>query len=99
MTKSFQLVIDGLAWVLRSEAVRVPSARDDGTSQVWPGVLAHPLRRRRSGPELLDLVAEQGGRDRRLVRLTLDERLGELLGLLVLDLARQRRLVRRRLFA
>src|SRR5215831_12753844 len=44
--------------------------------------------------ELLDLVAEQRGRDRRLARLALQEGLSELLRLLVLDLARQRRLVR-----
>src|SRR5215475_2624161 len=44
--------------------------------------------------ELLDLVAEQRGRDRRLAWLALQEGLGELLRLLVLDLPRQRRLVR-----
>src|SRR4051795_12839907 len=44
--------------------------------------------------QLLDLVLEQGGGDRRLPRLAVQPGLGELLRLVVADLAGQRRLVR-----
>ena len=46
-----------------------------------------------SAPELLDLVFEQRGGDGGLVRLALQERLDELLGLVEGHLAGQRRLV------
>ena len=46
-----------------------------------------------SRAQLLDPVLQQGGGDRGLVRLAVQERLGELLRLRVLDLAGQRRLL------
>src|SRR5262249_7749086 len=86
------------------EAARSQASREGGhlTGSAWPRLTdarqspreSRGLWHTGSALELLDLVPEQRGGNRGLARLAAQERLGELLGLLVLHLAGQRRLVR-----
>src|SRR6266571_5048654 len=84
--------------VIPSSGKKTLSVRDSST--LMPPALMRSVVPARAGVmgesrlQLRNLVLEQGGGDRRLAGLALQERLGEHFGLLVFDLARQWRLVR-----